>query len=122
MCVTSANGGSKIKSETIVLGRPLSDPPPGALQPQFDQQGGQSVALLFINNMQKPTTVVCNATCLTKAGATSGSSFKITNVVTGVPHISQPNLEFFTVINGSNSVSATIGGYGASVYLRLDPK
>lgn len=121
MCVTSANGGSKIKSETIVLGRPLSDPPPGAQQP-LDQQGGQSVALLFINNMQKSATVVCNAACLTKAGATNGSSFKITNVVTGAPHVPQPNLDFFVGIDGSSSVSATIDGYGASTYLRLDPK
>eukprot|EP01052_Picozoa_sp_SAG31_P039768 SAG31_NODE_5586_length_2441_cov_1.536721_3_plen_97_part_01 len=95
MCVTSATGGSKIKSETIILGRPLSDRPPGVQQPQYDQQGGKSVALLFINNMQKPATVVCNGACLTKAGASSGSSFKVTNVVTGAPHAPQPSLDFF---------------------------
>ena len=112
MCVTSLTGGSKIKAETMLLGRPLSSPPPGQ---QTIAAAGKSFAILMINNEQKSTTVSCDTACLTKLGAGSGS-FKVTDVVTGAPHAA-PVLDAAT-----GSVSATVAGYGASVYLRLDPK
>ena len=37
----------------------------------------------------------------------------------GAPHSLQPELSFDS---SSGSVTATVDGYGASVYLRLDPK
>ena len=91
MCVTAATAGaSTIKAETIILGRPLSDPPPGSSDAVTAVAAGggasKSFALLFINNRQKSSTVVCNSACLTKLGAPSGSSFKVTDVVTGKAH------------------------------------
>ena len=111
MCVTSLTGGSKIKAETMVLGRPLSSPPPGLTS---DQLSGKSFAIFMLNNKQSAAQIVCNATCLGNLGAGSGS-FTVTDVITGAPH-STAQLE------AGGSVAATVPGYGASAYLRLDPK
>ena len=91
-CVTSLTGGSKIKAETIILGRPLRDPPPTYGMSPAAAPGGKSFALLFLNNMQKTETVTCDNTCLTKLGATTGS-FTVTDVVSGQPHVAGSELD-----------------------------
>ena len=70
--------------------------------------------IFMLNNKQSAAQIVCNATCLGNLGAGSGS-FTVTDVITGAPH-STAQLE------AGGSVAATVPGYGASAYLRLDPK
>ena len=122
--------GSKIKAETIILGRPLADPPPsdvrvkqvaaaGAVATQAPQLS--SFALLFLNNKQTTQTFACNSSCLGRLNVSAGTSFTVTNIVTGAPH-STPDILMLGARGAAAVVSATVPGYGASVYLRLDPK
>merc|ERR1712048_201725 len=58
-CVTADSGdipgASKIKPETIILGRPLAPLKPA---------GKKSYAILMLNNKQNTTLITCNQTCL----------------------------------------------------------
>eukprot|EP01047_Picozoa_sp_COSAG01_P051903 COSAG01_NODE_5401_length_4294_cov_154.339226_6_plen_213_part_00 len=83
--------GSKIKAETMILGRPLADPPPSAedvgAAASGPGPGPKSFALLFLNNKQTTQTITCDSTCLGKLNVTgAGGRFAVTNVVTGAPH------------------------------------
>ena len=62
--------------------------------------------------MQKMEAVQCGPACLKRLGVAPGP-FTVTNVVTGA--VVKPDLK------PGQGPSALVPGYGASVYLRLDP-
>ena len=103
-CVTAdpndVPGHSKIKLETITLGRPLSK---------------GSFAVLMINNKQSSQRVTCDQACLARLHLPDGVTFSVMDLINGQ--------QFPTGITLSSGLSTLVpAGYGTSVYLRLDPK
>ena len=94
----------------MVLGRPLSKPPPGSTKAYREGQLGY--ALLFINDKQATQQVVCDQGCLSKLKVPM-ADFAVTNLITG---------EAMPDHKAGQSISVSVPGWGASVYLRLDPK
>lgn len=128
LCVTAPSSSGALKPTTLIVGRPLSSPPPGHAASAWNTSAalrvgkrGYSYALLFLNNKHNATTLACDAACLGRLNVPVGAAFTVTNVITGAPHPPKPEL---TVGSGGSDghIMANVPAFGASVFLRLDPK
>ena len=68
----------------------------------------------MINDKQSTNEVTCDVSCLAKLNITSTQGFTVTNLITGETLPEQNML--------APGISASVPGWGGSVYFRLDPK
>lgn len=122
MCVTASNPTSKIKQNSMVIGRPL-----GGLG--FGEP--RSFALLFLNNHNATMTVTCDATCMRNLLAMApkdtaqqpppklAASYAVQEVWSGGKPLGAP----VKCSAGSCSpVSVSVACCGGTVYVRLVPE